>query len=285
MLPISGFSRLSFVSHFDYRVFAERNAKLLTQIWLWHETLGNRPEPFSLNGICDVCECQTAFAAKPKKLAVETRFQYAVDWWGGTTCTCNLSNLDRAVLRVFFEAHDTGDRVYHVGHHSRFRQWLDERIPNLTSSQYEPGRQPGEVEAGIRYEDLTRLSFGDSQFSCIISMEILEHIPDYIGALREMARVLVPGGRALLTFPWLGRDTYEHVVRAEMMADGSVQHFLPPEFHGDPANPDGILSFRSFGWRILDEVRASGFSKSSAEFVFSPMNGYMLLNPVIVGVK
>jgi hypothetical protein len=90
----------------------------------------------------------------------------------------------------------------------------------------------------------------------------------------------------LLSFPWLGRDTYEHQIRAELRDDGTILQHEPPEYHGDPANPKGILSFRNFGWRILDDMRTAGFRDARAEFVFSPLHGFMtMLNPVIVGIR
>jgi len=101
-----------------------------------------------------------------------------------------------------------------------------------------------------------------------------------------MARVLKPGGRTILTFPWMGGNYYDHLVRAEVLPDGSINHILPPEYHGDPASADGILSFRAFGWKVLDEIRESGFSRASAIFMFAPLHGYMtLITPVIVGVR
>lgn len=290
MLPISGLARLSFASHLEYRAFAESNTKLLAQIWLWHETLGNRPDAFQLHGVCDLCESQTTFAAIPEPKANhgegQGEFKFRVNWWSGAACKCGMCNLDRTVLRVFLENYTPPDPVYHVGHYSRFRRWLSERIRNLTSSQYQENRTPGEIQDGVRYEDLTKLSFDDGEFSSVICMEVLEHIPDYKAALREMARVLAPRGRAYLSFPWLGRDTYEHLVRAEIASDGTINHILPPEFHGDPAKPGGILSFRSFGWRILEELRESGFSSARAEFVFAPLYGHMtLLTPIIVAQR
>jgi SAM-dependent methyltransferase len=159
-------------------------------------------------------------------------------------------------------------------------------MPNVTTSEYKEGRQPGAVDNGIRYEDLTNLSFADGEFDCTICMDILEHIPDYRPALREMARILKPGGRALLTFPWLGSDYYDHLIRAEMLPDGTIHHILPPEYHGDPVNAEGILSFRAFGWKILDELRDAGFSNARAAFTFGPLHGHMtLLAPVIVGSR
>jgi SAM-dependent methyltransferase len=288
MLPIGGYSRPSFNSHRDYCHFAERNAALLAQVWLWHETVGNRQGKIELQGICDLCECATVFTATPQPRPPPriSEFEFGVNWWGDTYCKCGRTNMERAALRVFLEQHAPDDRVYHVGHFSGFRTWLAERVPNVVSSQYEPGRGPGEVADGVRYEDLTALSFRDREFTAIICMEILEHIPDYRAALREMARVLEPGGRAYLTFPWLGGDTYEHLIRAELLPDGTLQHHLPPEYHGDTVSSAGILCFRGFGWKILDELREDGFSQVSAEFVFSPLNGYMLLlTPVIVATR
>lgn len=278
--------RLSFTNHLDYRAYMDKHEKALTNIWSWHETLGNQPKPFQLLGICDLCECQTTYTATPVKSIHKSRFEFRVPWWGQARCKCKLINRDRAVLHVFFESYQPQDQVYHVGHFSPFHHWLSKRIPNVTSSQYEIGRKPGEIVNNIRYEDLTCLSFKDATFNSLICMEILEHIPDYTPALQEMARVLVPGGRAFLSFPWLHKDTYEHLIRAELKPDGSINHILPPEYHGDPAKQEKILSFRSFGWKILDELRAAGFSSAHAEFVFNPLHGYMtLLIPVIVGIR
>jgi len=278
--------RLSFDTCEEFRAYLHTNIRMMEQIWLWHEKLGDREEPFELPGVCDICECQTSFRATPRKMPPEDQFAFRVPWWSSAICDCQLTNLDRAVLRVLLDGGSNADRIYHVGHHSALRRWLSERVPDVTDSQYEEGRRPGEIENGIRYEDLTHLSFPDNEFDCTICMEILEHMPDYRVGLREMARTLKPGGRALLSFPWRGRDTYEHETRAEMLPDGSIRHILPPEYHGDPARPEGILSFRSFGWQILDDLRDAGFSRASAKFVFGPLHGYMTpLNPVIVGVR
>jgi SAM-dependent methyltransferase len=285
-IPPTNVSRLSFTSQLEFHTYMAQHGRMLANIWLWHETLGNQSEQIKFPGVCDICECQTTYTATPAKAPEGDRFEFRVPWWKETRCGCDLTNLDRAVLRVFLDAQDPKHHVYHVGHNSRLRQWLSQRVQNVTSSEYQEGRKSGEVEGDIRFEDLTRLSFDVGQFDCIICVEILEHIPDYQAALREMARTLAAGGRAILSFPWLGRDTYDHLIRAELKQDGSINHILPPEYHEDPVKPQGILSFRSFGWRILDDLRAADFSSASAEFVFGPLHGYMtLLNPVVVGIR
>jgi hypothetical protein len=278
--------RLSFANYEDFRVYARSNVSLLDHLWLWRESVGDRGEKFVLLGVCEFCECQTGFAATPQKMPPADRFGFRVDWWSSVMCGCGMSNLDRIVIRVLLDGGNLADHVYHVGHHSRFCRWIMEHMPNVTTSQYQAGRHPGEIANGIRYEDLTCLSFADSTFDCIICMEVLEHLPDYRLALSEMRRTLRPGGRMLLTFPWLGGDRYEHEVRAEILADGSIRHLLPPEYHDDPSTQGDILSYRSFGWRILDEIREAGFQQAAAQFVFGPLHGYMTLaTPVIVAVR
>jgi ubiquinone/menaquinone biosynthesis C-methylase UbiE len=46
--------------------------------------------------------------------------------------------------------------------------------------------------------DLCRLPFADRSFDCITCGYVLEHVPDAQLGLRELARVLAPGGRMLL---------------------------------------------------------------------------------------
>jgi 2-polyprenyl-6-hydroxyphenyl methylase / 3-demethylubiquinone-9 3-methyltransferase len=45
---------------------------------------------------------------------------------------------------------------------------------------------------------LESLPFADGSFDAVVAADVLEHIPDLPGAVRELARVLRPGGRLLL---------------------------------------------------------------------------------------
>lgn len=45
------------------------------------------------------------------------------------------------------------------------------------------------------------LPFRDAEFELVLMLEVIEHLPDIPHALREVARVLKPGGTAILTTP------------------------------------------------------------------------------------
>lgn len=69
------------------------------------------------------------------------------------------------------------------------------------------------------------LPFPDGYFGSIISNSVLEHIPDIQPVLNDMARVLRPGGKAVVTMPsdrfsdWLGGALWLERLKLSGMAD------------------------------------------------------------------
>lgn len=60
--------------------------------------------------------------------------------------------------------------------------------------------------ARIVEASLTDLPLADGKFGAVVSADVLYHVPDDTGALREIARVLRPGGLAVINvpaYPWL----------------------------------------------------------------------------------
>lgn len=54
----------------------------------------------------------------------------------------------------------------------------------------------------IDYEcDITQIPVADGSFDVVLCTEVLEHVPYPIETLQELARVLAPGGKLLLTAP------------------------------------------------------------------------------------
>jgi SAM-dependent methyltransferase len=57
--------------------------------------------------------------------------------------------------------------------------------------------------------DITAMQFCDNRFDCIICYRVLEHVPDDRKAMKEIFRVLKPGGWAILQVPILRDETFE----------------------------------------------------------------------------
>jgi SAM-dependent methyltransferase len=72
-------------------------------------------------------------------------------------------------------------------------------------------RGVGEVIAGSVLE----LPFAADSFELAVSLDVIEHLDDDLGALRELRRAVAPGGALLLTVPayqwlWSGHDVINH---------------------------------------------------------------------------
>ena len=99
----------------------------------------------------------------------------------------------------------------------------DEQALKDVKGLFEAMMAAGEVPAGCvgatTRASALDLPFPDGSFDRVIASEVLEHVPDDRGAMRELARVLRPGGRMAVTVPrwfpelvnWVLSDEY-HLV-------------------------------------------------------------------------
>ena len=60
--------------------------------------------------------------------------------------------------------------------------------------------------------DAMRLPFASGSFDAVVTMDVLEHLPDDCAAIAEFFRVLKPGGRVFATIPAYGHLWSEHDV-------------------------------------------------------------------------
>lgn len=56
--------------------------------------------------------------------------------------------------------------------------------------------------------DAFSLPFADGTFDCVISSEVIEHVPDPAAFLKELLRVLKPGGRCIISTPYNERRKF-----------------------------------------------------------------------------
>ncbi|MFZ2545282.1 MAG: class I SAM-dependent methyltransferase [Candidatus Saccharimonadales bacterium] len=112
--------------------------------------------------------------------------------------------------------------------------------PNLSYSEYVPS------DVAIRSENLEMLTYKDNSFDLILTSDTLEHVPDVRIALKEIRRVLKPGGRHIFTIPIIwNRLTLERQNKE-------------PSYHGS-GEPD-YLVFSEFGYDMINIIKECGFT-------------------------
>ncbi|MGY6501956.1 MAG: class I SAM-dependent methyltransferase [Acidimicrobiales bacterium] len=81
------------------------------------------------------------------------------------------------------------------------------QVNDLFGAMVAEGEAPTGASGASTRGDAHHLPFPDGAFDRIIASEVLEHLPDDAAALRELARVLRPGGTLAVTVPaWLAES-------------------------------------------------------------------------------
>jgi len=97
---------------------------------------------------------------------------------------------------------------------------------DISAHQVEQNAKAYPKIAFIQHDVSGRFPFEDGAFSCIWCSEVLEHLLDPGFALHEMHRVMVRGGRLLVTVPYHG--LFKNVLIALFKWD---EHFAPNHPH------------------------------------------------------
>ena len=115
------------------------------------------------------------------------------------------------------------------------------------------GLQTGEFNYGSLdiVSDITSIPQADESFDAIMCIEVLEHLPDPVSAVKEFARLLKPDGYLILTAPfcslthfapfhfctgfntyWYGKHLHENNFSiTEMTANGNYYEYLAQEMY------------------------------------------------------
>lgn len=154
-----------------------------------------------------------------------------------------------------------GLRVLELSSRGAWVRFLRRAGVQLTRSEFFDDVAPGQTRDGVRCEDLQRLSFADATFDLVTHTEVLEHVEDDAAGMRELRRVLAPGGLTAFTVPIDPRAaTRQRVVRG---ADGALRFLQPPEYHDDRLRgPGRILSWRDYGSDIVQGLQRAGFARA-----------------------
>lgn len=92
---------------------------------------------------------------------------------------------------------------------SPFRHLLDPATTRYQGVDVAAAADFGYRNPDTVYYDGHVLPFPDASFDAVLCTEVLEHIPDPTETIREIQRVLRPGGRLLVTLPWSARFHYQ----------------------------------------------------------------------------
>jgi SAM-dependent methyltransferase len=191
-------------------------------------------------GVCTICERRTVFVETGPWL----RDQYLC-------VRCGSIPRWRALIATLeAEFPDWRNRSIHEGSPAApASEKLRREAPAYSASQYLlPDVPRGAVQGDVTCQDLEALTFADDSFDLFVTQDVLEHVlrPDL--ALREITRVLRPGGAHVFTVPtYWGRST---LVRAVPSPSG-IEHLEPPDYHGNPVDPNGSLVVREWGDDLL----------------------------------
>jgi SAM-dependent methyltransferase len=185
----------------------------------------------------------------------------------------------RAVMYIIEQklAHIQTPRIYGAEALTAFASRMSEAFDLYTGSEYLPDQESQKRFFPTIHQDLTSLTFPDACFDLVTTNEVLEHVPNIDASLRELARILVPGGWHVGTHPFRFMDRTSE--RRTELVDGVVVHHLPPEYHGNPTDPEkGALVFETPGWDILERAERAGFSKAQMRFIHCPVRGILTQN-------
>lgn len=221
-------------------------------------------EVFCLEGYCTCCGKDSIFQSSSMfSTGILPDGRPAPNWREHLNCaSCGLVTRVRGALHVFqqeFNPPANAD-IYLMERTTRTYDWVEQRFPSTVGSEFFLNGRPGDRVNGVPHQDVQQLSFPSDSFDFILSFDVMEHVPDATRGFSEILRCLKPGGTLLFTVPFRAAQ-YEHEIRALEKEDGTIEHLIEPEFHGNPVDPEaGSLCYRYFGWQLLDDLRSMGYA-------------------------
>ena len=208
-------------------------------------------------------------------------------WRETAACRCGMNTRMRTVVDwlVNIERAPSNARIYCTEATTSFFGVVARRYRNAIGSEYTPERAaPGTVDdRGVRCEDLHQLTFSDNSFDYVVTLDVLEHVFSYEAALRELLRVLKPGGVAIMTVPF--RFNQQTTVQRARLDGDTIEHLLPPIYHSDPVRKDGTLLVYDYGWDFVDCMHRLGWRDVKFIHVWSEPKKYFGRNFILRAVK
>ncbi len=163
----------------------------------------------------------------------------AADWWDGRGRFAMLHWIAKARASLVPAAHRDGslllDLACGAGLLAPHVAPLGHRHVGLDLS---PTALPQARDHGVRVVrgDVTRLPFPDAVADVVVAGEVLEHVTDLAGTVREACRVLRPGGTLVvdtIASTWWGR--FSSITVGERIPAGPPRRLHDPDLYVDRA--------------------------------------------------
>lgn len=154
---------------------------------------------------CNVCSNRYQkfvpdFPAAENREAIKN-YQVVAGYGDNIYCPfCMSTARDRLVLAKLSERDLIKKNILHLSPEKNIYNFIRNKA-NVITADLLPGFYRT-IDGMVQKQDATQFSFADASFDWVIGNHILEHIPDDVKAMKEIFRVLKPGGRAVLQVPY-----------------------------------------------------------------------------------
>lgn len=139
----------------------------------------------------------------------------------------------RAVLESVIRAERVGGRILDVGCGTGGNLPLLRRFGRVHAADLSPEALGGSRRRGptplCRANVMGGLPYRTASFDALFAVDVVEHLDDDVGAVKEMVRVLRPGGTAVITAPayrWLWTDHDEAACHRRRYRRGGLARVL-----------------------------------------------------------
>lgn len=137
---------------------------------------------------------------------------------------CLSTSRERLLIGMFTAPFTIADkRILHLSPEPKLAAFLQQQDAIVTSTDITPGFYR-KIDRHIQYADATQLPFPNDSFQVVIGNHIMEHIPNDRLAMRELYRVLEPGGLAVLQVPF--SESLPHTLEDPTIRDPKQQSAL-----------------------------------------------------------
>jgi SAM-dependent methyltransferase len=164
-----------------------------------------------------------------------------------------------------------GIRMLHFAPETALSSYLKNRGINYVGCDIDAAAFPGAVKV-----DVTDIPFGDASFDAVICIHVLEHIIDDEKGIREIYRILKPGGWALIAVPVYGETTLDikdltYEGREKMYGTGEHMRMNGLDFTGRLASAGfsvEVVTFEDVPGDYIDRAVRSPHTESDRYLFF-----------------